>query len=144
MKQQRQGGFTLIELMIVIAIIGILAAVALPAYQDYVKRAHASEGLAMSSGVKSAVMEFYAINGAWPAGNLPAQVAPAASFKNNAVESITVAATDGVITVAYNQKFGGFNLVLTPTAETGGVIKWVCTSTNPSKAQLPDTCRSGS
>ena len=68
MKKVQQG-FTLIELMIVVAIIGILAAVAIPAYQDYTIRAQVSEGLTLAGQAKSAVSEYYSEHGAWPNGN---------------------------------------------------------------------------
>ncbi|EMT5257092.1 pilin [Neisseria gonorrhoeae] len=64
-----QKGFTLIELMIVIAIVGILAAVALPAYQDYTARAQVSEAILLAEGQKSAVTEYYLNNGKWPENN---------------------------------------------------------------------------
>ncbi len=68
-------GFTLIELMIVVAIIGILAAVAIPAYQDYTIRAQISEGLTLSAGAKAAVSEYFMDRGAWPADNTTASLA---------------------------------------------------------------------
>ncbi len=70
-----QKGFTLIELMIVIAIIGILAAIALPAYQDYTKRSRVSEGLSLAGGAKSALTEYYASNNKWPSDNAEAGIA---------------------------------------------------------------------
>ncbi|EPI1598161.1 pilin, partial [Neisseria gonorrhoeae] len=92
-----QKGFTLIELMIVIAIVGILAAVALPAYQDYTARAQVSEAILLAEGQKSAVTEYYLNNGEWPANNGDAGVAsPATDIKGKYVESVTVA--KGVVT----------------------------------------------
>ncbi|EPT3725956.1 pilin, partial [Neisseria gonorrhoeae] len=91
-----QKGFTLIELMIVIAIVGILAAVALPAYQDYTARAQVSEAILLAEGQKSAVAGYYLNNGKWPANNGAAGVASASDIKGKYVESVTVA--KGVVT----------------------------------------------
>ncbi|ENW5696136.1 pilin [Neisseria gonorrhoeae] len=91
-----QKGFTLIELMIVIAIVGILAAVALPAYQDYTARAQVSEAILLAEGQKSAVTEYYLNHGEWPANNGDAGVASASEIKGKYVESVTV--EKGVVT----------------------------------------------
>ncbi|EMS3255689.1 pilin, partial [Neisseria gonorrhoeae] len=91
-----QKGFTLIELMIVIAIVGILAAVALPAYQDYTARAQVSEAILLAEGQKSAVTEYYLNNGIWPENNGDAGVASPSDIKGKYVESVTV--TNGVVT----------------------------------------------
>ncbi len=92
-----QQGFTLIELMIVVAIIGILAAIAIPAYQDYTIRSQVTEGLSLASSVKTGVSEFYAQNGTWPA-NLAAlgiTLAPAGKYVTG------LARTNGTITITY-------------------------------------------
>ncbi|HGP7226026.1 TPA: pilin, partial [Neisseria gonorrhoeae] len=91
-----QKGFTLIELMIVIAIVGILAAVALPAYQDYTARAQVSEAILLAEGQKSAVTEYYLNHGIWPEDNDKAGVASSSSIIGKYVESVTV--TNGVVT----------------------------------------------
>ncbi|HFB0491793.1 TPA: pilin, partial [Neisseria gonorrhoeae] len=91
-----QKGFTLIELMIVIAIVGILAAVALPAYQDYTARAQVSEAILLAEGQKSAVTEYYLNHGEWPKNNDKAGVASPSDIKGKYVESVTV--TNGVVT----------------------------------------------
>ncbi|HGM0608614.1 TPA: pilin, partial [Neisseria gonorrhoeae] len=91
-----QKGFTLIELMIVIAIVGILAAVALPAYQDYTARAQVSEAILLAEGQKSAVTEYYLNHGTWPKDNGSAGVANPTEIKGKYVQSVTVA--NGVVT----------------------------------------------
>ncbi|ENV8150930.1 pilin [Neisseria gonorrhoeae] len=91
-----QKGFTLIELMIVIAIVGILAAVALPAYQDYTARAQVSEAILLAEGQKSAVTEYCPNHGEWPKNNDKAGVASPSDIKGKYVESVTV--ENGVVT----------------------------------------------
>ncbi|ENV1499532.1 pilin, partial [Neisseria gonorrhoeae] len=91
-----QKGFTLIELMIVIAIVGILAAVALPAYQDYTARAQVSEAILLAEGQKSAVTEYYLNHGIWPENNTSAGVASSSSIKGKYVKQVEV--KNGVVT----------------------------------------------
>ncbi|ROU50419.1 pilin [Neisseria gonorrhoeae] len=123
-----QKGFTLIELMIVIAIVGILAAVALPAYQDYTARAQVSEAILLAEGQKSAVTEYYLNNGKWPENNTSAGVASASDIKGKYVESVTVA--NGVVTAkmkpsGVNKEIQGKKLSLWAKRENGSV-KWFC------------------
>ena len=97
---KKQQGFTLIELMIVVAIIGILAAIAIPAYQDYTIRAQVSEGLNLAAGAKSAITEYFQDRGVLPGSNAEAGISAPASIAGNYASSVTVAA-NGIITVAY-------------------------------------------
>ena len=137
-----QKGFTLIELMIVVAIIGILAAVALPAYQDYTKRARVSEGIGLASGAKTAVAEFFASKGHFPASNASAGLPTAASIAGNAVTSVTVG-TSGAITVVYNDKVANSTtLIMTPDGTTSvGSVKWNCTGGTVAAKFRPSECR---
>ncbi|HEZ6770955.1 TPA: pilin [Neisseria meningitidis] len=123
-----QKGFTLIELMIVIAIVGILAAVALPAYQDYTARAQVSEAILLAEGQKSAVTEYYLNHGEWPANNSSAGVASASDIKGKYVQSVTVA--NGVVTAemksdGVNNEIKGKKLSLWAKRQNGSV-KWFC------------------
>ena len=139
-KNMRQQGFTLIELMIVIAIIGILAAVALPAYKDYAVRAKAAEGISLSAGAKQATAEYFMSNSAWPKDNATAGLATSTDISGKYVTSVAVA--NNVITVTFNAvdaELSGKTIVLTGTANNGS-IAWACTSTLDGRF-LPSACR---
>ena len=144
-----QKGFTLIELMIVVAIIAILAAIAIPAYQDYLIRSQVSEGAVLSDGAKTAVAEFYSNSGHFPLNNQSAGLpSAAASISGKYVSSVTV--VRGVITANFtgpsvNSKISGDNFALSPT-DMGGSMNWTCNPTtapsNPIPAKyLPSSCR---
>jgi len=138
-----QQGFTLIELMIVVAIIGILAAIAIPAYQDYTIRSQVSEGLSLMGGAKNAVADFWAEKGTFPGSNASAGVTAAASITGNYVTGVAVGA-NGVITATYgndaNAKIANDTLDLTPN-DAGGSVEWTCSSTSLLDKYLPRSCR---
>lgn len=137
-----QKGFTLIELMIVVAIIAILAAIAIPAYQDYTIRAQVSDGLSLASGSKTAVAEYYQNRGSYPTNNALAGVATSVSIRGQFVSTTNIAA--GTITVTYgfnaNTKILTSTIQLVPT-DRGGSTEWDCTSGNIAPRYLPTQCR---
>jgi len=135
MKKMQQG-FTLIELMIVVAIIGILAAITVPAYQDYTIRSQVTEGMNLAAEAKAAVADFWATRGRLPGSNSSAGLADPNQYKSNYVQSITVS-NDGHIDVVFgnrvNAQISGKILSLRAGTNNAGQIVWICGNAN-----LPD------
>lgn len=139
-----QSGFTLIELMIVVAIIGILAAVALPAYQDYLVRSRVTEGLSLASSAKTAVAENAA------AGQADLSLGWTVPQPTDNVTSVDVTAGTGAITITYTAAAGGGTITLVPSDSAGaiaggiipdGSITWDCTGGTLDAKYRPSNCR---
>ncbi|HPE58880.1 MAG TPA: pilin [Thiolinea sp.] len=139
MKKEQQNGFTLIELMIVVTIIGILASIALPAYQDYTKRTHVAEGLALANDAKIAITDYYATFGAYPADNIAVGMPAEEYITGNAVKGIKVEANK--ITITYNEKVQTDGTVEIVGSISDASITWTCTGGNVPDIYRPSTCR---
>lgn len=145
MKKVQQG-FTLIELMIVVAIIGILAAIAIPAYQDYTIRAQVSEGLQLSGGAKVSVTEYFQDRGTFPSGNAEAGIADAGDIQGNYVASVAIGAANGQIVVTYGNQANaaltdGPDTIILQATTVGGSVRWTCTGGTVAPEHRPSSCR---
>jgi len=139
-----QKGFTLIELMIVVAIIGILAAVAIPAYQDYIARSQVSEAVSLTAGGKTPLAEYYNDKGIWPAaasdvmGNLAGKYVSVITLTGSAVNTL------GTISVEARMKGTGVNSAITQGTlilTSVDAKQWSCTSGNIGPKYRPSSCR---
>lgn len=140
---RRSNGFTLIELMIVVAIIAVLSAIAIPAYRDYVVRTQASEGLVIATGAKAAIWEYLTNKGEFPSSNKSAGLPKASSLAGKYVSSVEVT-TGGVVQIAFektetNDSLRDKNLMLSPI-NTGGSVAWACNGSIEPRF-LPTSCR---
>jgi type IV pilus assembly protein PilA len=143
MKKHIQKGFTLIELMIVVAIIGILAAIAIPAYQDYTIRAQVTEGLNLMSDMKAGVAEWYAQEGSWPTSLNEIGISGGATSKSGKyVQQINL--NGGTLVAMFglqaNENINGSVLALRPMVSGNGDVIWICGDrTAPSGATDPSS-----
>ena len=140
---RKQSGFTLIELMIVVAIIGILAAIALPSYQSHVIRSQVAEGLTLSSAAQTSVAEFIMQNGAWPADNNAAGLPVGTEIRGDYTKQVTV--EDNVIVILYgfsaHADISGDTVTLT-AVDNDGSVSWSCASGGTiQRKHLPGACR---
>ena len=142
MTQNR--GFTLIELMIVVAIIAILAAVAIPIYQEHIVRTQVTEGLSLTQGAKASVTEHFANRAMFPSDNYDAGLAPPGSITGSYVSAVTIGSGDGEIAVTFggkaNSMIAGQQLLL-QASDAGGSLTWSCSSQNIQPRYLPTSCR---
>ena len=144
-KKNFQQGFTMIELMIVVVIIGILAALAVMTFEQYSVRSKVKEGLDLVAPAKNAVSEFFASKSRLPGGNTSSGLPQASSIGGRYVSTVTVGSS-GTITIAFNSaepKLSSKSLVLSPTTSSGTTVKWTCgaSGTTLEDKYLPAECR---
>ena len=151
-KNKPAQGFTLVELMVVVAIVSILAVIAIPAYQDYVVRSKVSEGMVFLAEAKTSVSEYFYMNKTLPSGNGEAGLPDADDYDTHqyisALNVSTVTPPDGIITVTFKiqgSSATGKKLQLVPET-IDGIVTWTCsppTDDGLKRNQAPPNCRGG-
>ena len=143
MKQQNQKGFTLIELMIVVAIIGILAAVAIPAYQDYIARAQVAEAIQLLGGAKTPLEEYYSTKNIWPSAATTPVTLENLGAKTSGTYVTTVVATLGVVeaTMKGTGVQSGIADAKIQLAYSTALEGWVCSTVDMAEKYLPSSCK---
>lgn len=143
MPKLNKRGFTLVEMMIVIAIIGILSMIAIPAYNDFTVRSKVSEGLSLASGAKMSVMEYYMTQGQWPRNNTSAGMPHPDNIHGDFVRSVSVSNNQIIVTFGQGagQDLTNKNLILSAN-DNGGSITWQCNGEHIDNKYLPPNCRS--
>jgi type IV pilus assembly protein PilA len=145
-RTRKQQGFTLIELMIVVTIIGILAAVAVPMYLDYTVRSQIADGITLAKGAKNAVTEYFQDRGTMPASNVDAGLSAAGEIQGKYTQSVAVGNANGVLTITYgneaNAVIFGESITLTANTALAGSVQWECNSAGViADKHLPAACR---
>ncbi len=144
-QQHKQQAFTLVEIMIVVAIIGILAMIAIPAYSDFTVRSKVSEGLSLASGAKTSVMEYYMTQGKWPVNNTVAGLPHAEKIQGDFVRSVSI--QDNQVVVTFGDGAGldltGKALVMAADDKEGSIV-WSCKAGDIENKYLPPNCRNES
>jgi|TARA_R110000751_G_scaffold117345_1_gene217519 type IV pilus assembly protein PilA len=142
-RSTKQGGFTLIELMIVVAIIGVLASIAVPQYQNYVGRAQVSEAISLMSPAKTAISEYYITRGEFPTTNEQAGLSEPAEMEGKYVASVDVSPGEPGVTVitmkgdSVVEELKNKTLVFAPNGEDSGVVNWECRTGGGTASQIP-------
>jgi type IV pilus assembly protein PilA len=144
MPSHKQEAFTLIEIMIVIAIIGILAMIAVPAYKDFAVRSKVSEALSLASGAKTSVMEYYQTQGNWPTSNTVAGLPTAEAIKGKFVQSVNIEGNKIIVTFgpAAGEGLNARHLEMVAVDHSGS-ITWDCRADKIENKFLPPSCRDG-
>ena len=142
MPKCKQSAFTLVETMIVIAIIGILSMIAVPAYNDFTVRSKVAEGLSLASAAKTSVMEYYLTQGHWPQNNNEVGLSAADAISGKYVKQVAVNGNQVMVTFGAGAGDNLHNKILIMSAtDNGGAIQWQCKANDIENKYLPPNCR---